>query len=146
MDCGLFYRIRLLYLKEFISAPCMLCDSFILRQCELIPPLACFEILMFYKKQAFMFIGAHLCNLFPFCMVALLNIEIGSLFDEISRSAPECVMMSYLSIEIGFSVNQSKYAFCQEELCVMTSLSMAVGLHTNESFVCFSDGLKSLLY
>ena len=33
----------------------------------------------------------------------------------------------------AWTFSQSKYAFCQEELCVMTPLSMAVGLHINES-------------
>ena len=94
MGCGFFCRIRLLYLKEFISAPCMLCDSFILPQCELIPPLACLEILMFSKTQAFI----H-WNTFMQCvylLVALFNIEIRSFVDEISCSVPECVVMSYI--------------------------------------------------
>ena len=44
-----------------------------------------------------------------YLLVALFNIEIGSLVDEISRSVPKCVVMSYLSVEIGFSVNRSAF-------------------------------------
>ena len=96
-----FYLIRLLYLKDFISAPCMLCDSLILRLLHALKFSCSLKHRLLCSLEQFM--------QFIYLLEALFNIEIGSLVDEISRSAPECVVMSYLSIEIGISVNRSSF-------------------------------------